>query len=111
MNKVIIFEQDGIQIPFETTGSSPSSSAEVLGPARSIGEQVTSAAGKSFEQAIAMVGSLADAFANALNGRRVSEAEISLGLKVNVKGDFVIVGSTGEAALTLKLTIDRKETA
>lgn len=97
----VVFEQDGHRIEIESTDSDSS-----LQPMSADG--VTKIATKSFQSAIETIGVLADAFAKVLEGRKVGNAEIQLGLKATAKGDFVIVGSSAEASLQLKLTIEPK---
>ncbi len=97
----VIFEQDGHKIEIESTDPDLA-----LRPMSADG--VTKVAEKSFRSAIETIGVLADSFANVLHGRKVGNAEIQLGLKVTAKGDFVIVGSSAEASLQLKLTIEPK---
>lgn len=106
MREVVVFNQDGNEIRIEASADDSSPKLDgSIGPARSVGEHAVRVVEQSFDAAIAMIGSLADGVAKALDGHRVSETEITLGLKATVKGDFVVVGSTGEAALTIKIKV------
>lgn len=98
MTDTVVFQLDGYKVEAEVTDASA--------PLRPAGaDDVAHKAEKPFRSAIGMVGALADAFADVFKGRKVGTAELTLGLKVTVKGDFIIVGSTGEATLNLKLTL------
>jgi hypothetical protein len=98
MADTVIFKLDGYDIEAEITGTGD--------PLKAAGaEDVAHVAQKPFKAAIGMIGALADAFADAFKGRKVGTAEITLGLKVTAKGDFIVVGSSGEASLSLKLTL------
>ncbi len=94
----VVFQVEGFEIRAEVSDTG--------GPLKAAGaEDVAHVAQKPFKAAIGMVGALADAFADAFKGRKVGAAEITLGLKVTAKGDFIVVGSSGEASLNLKLTL------
>jgi hypothetical protein len=94
---------DGRKIQFEL---SPSEAGSLRAAS---GEAAVKKASKSFEESIQVFGALAAKFAAAFEGQRVSSAEISMGLKITAKGDFIVVGTTGEATLNLKLTITPKQ--
>lgn len=104
MAKQVAFDVDGSEVVFEVTGQSGS---EVFAAS---GEDALTRAEKPFDKAIGMLRSLSTKFADALNGKHVKEAEISLGLKVTAKGDFIVVGSSGEASLNIKVKITPQET-
>lgn len=98
MTDTITFTQNEYKISAEVTDAG--------GPLKAAGAQdAAHSAEKSFRDAIGMVGALTDAFTDVFKGRKIGSAEISLGLKATVKGDFIIVGSSGEASLNLKLTL------
>ena len=71
-------------------------------------EEAVLKASKTFEHSLSVFGALARKFATVFEDRQVSSAEISMGLKITAKGDFIVVGSSGEASLNLKLTIKPK---
>lgn len=99
MKHTIAIPVDGLEVLFELDPAD----APDLAPASA--EAATIKASKTFEQSIAAFAGLARKFAEAMDGPRVTEAEITMGLKVTAKGDFVVVGTTGEASLTLKLKL------
>jgi hypothetical protein len=99
MTQTVVIDVGGGEVQFELspTEAPPLSAAT--------GEASTLKALKSFEQSIASFAALARRFGEAFIGAPVSSAEISMGLKVTAKGDFIVVGTTGEATLNLKLTL------
>ena len=102
MAETVAILVDGQEIEFEL----PADEAASLVAAT--GDEVVGKASKSFDEAIAKFGGMASKFAQVFEGRRVSSAEISLGLKITAKGDFIVVGSSGEATLNLKLVLTPK---
>jgi hypothetical protein len=93
---------DGQEIQFELPAGEASSLTAATG------DGMVEKASTSFEAAISKFGAMASKFAEVFEGRRVSTAEISLGLKITAKGDFIVVGSSGEATLNLKLVLTPK---
>jgi len=102
MSNTVAVVVDGREIQFELSAAEQ----RTLSPAS--GEAAVAKASKSFEDSIQVFGGLASKFAAVFEGRQVSSAEISMGLKITAKGDFIVVGTTGEATLNLKLTITPK---
>ena len=98
MKDIVTFDVDGHRIGIEVA-----SDTESLQPAGATG--LVSIAERPFEAAIDMLGGLASKFANAFKGRPITTSEIKLNLKLTAKGDFIIVGSSAEAVLEIKLTI------
>lgn len=98
MKDVVTFEVDGqfigIEVERELASLEPAGAEAVVDKVR-----------KPFEAAIGVLGSLATTFAHTLKDRPVSSAEIKLSLKMTAKGDFILVGSSAEAVLEVKLTI------
>lgn len=98
MADTVVFQLDGFDVQAEVSDTgSPLKAAGAV--------DVAHVAQRPFKAAIGMIGALADAFADVFKGRKVGAAEITLGLKVTAKGDFIIVGSSGEASLSLKLSL------
>lgn len=102
MAETVAVMVDGQEIQFELAADEASSLTAATG------DGVVGKASKSFEDSIAAFGGMASKFAQVFEGRRVSTAEISLGLKITAKGDFIVVGSSGEATLNLKLVLTPK---
>jgi hypothetical protein len=63
---------------------------------------------RTLDQSLGVFGALARRFADVFDSQHVASAEISMGLKVTAKGDFVVVRSNGDASLVLKLTMRSK---
>lgn len=101
MNDIVMFDVEGHSIGVEVAAGSDS-----LRPASA--SRLISMAERPFEAAIEMLGALAGKFAEAFKDRPVSSSEIKLHLKVTAKGDFIIVGSSAEAVLEVKLVIGPK---
>jgi hypothetical protein len=99
MSALVKFEVDGQEIVFQTPGVA---TGELFAADASA---VPAKAEKQFDAAIQMLRPLVTKFADILAATQVQEAEMSLGLKVTAKGDFIIVGTTGEASLNLKLKL------
>jgi Trypsin-co-occurring domain 1 len=102
MSETVTVEVDGHELQFEL---SPNERGTLTAAA---GEGVVLKASKAFEHMLGVFGALARKFAAAFENQQVSSAEISMGLKITAKGDFIVVGSSGEASLNLKLTINCK---
>jgi len=99
MGQTVAITVEGREVQFEldpTEGASLSAASADGGLIK---------ASRSFEQSIEAFAALARKFGEAFSGPQISGAEITMGLKVTAKGDFVVVGTTGEASLTLKLTL------
>jgi hypothetical protein len=103
MGEAVAFQIDGHDVLFELSADERSA----LAPATGADEAVAKAV-RPFEDSLAVFSALARKFASTFEGQHVSSAEITMGLKVTAKGDFVIVGTSGEASLGLKLTIEPK---
>ena len=102
MSALVKFEIDGQEIVFQTPGVG---TGELFAADASA---VPAKAEKQFDAAIKMIRPLVTKFAGVLAEAHVQEAEMSLGLKVTAKGDFIVVGTTGEASLNLKLKLALK---
>ena len=100
MKEIVTFDVDGYRIGVEVDAGPQS-----LQPAAGAGGLMRMAE-KPFEAAIDMLGGLASKFADAFKDRPISSSEITLNLKVTAKGDFILVGSSAEAVLEVKLVID-----
>lgn len=98
MKEIVTFEVEGRQIGIEVADGpaslQPAGAADLLVAAK-----------KPFEAAIDMLGALGSQFARSLAGRPISSAEIKLNLKVTAKGDLIVVGSSAEAVLEVKLVV------
>ena len=99
MSETVAVLVDGQEVRFELSQSEASSLTAATG------EAAVAKASKSFEDSMQVFSALAAKFSEAFSGPRISSAEISMGLKITAKGDFIVVGTTGEATLNLKLTL------
>jgi hypothetical protein len=100
MHAYVKFEIDGQEVIFETA-EAQAADLFAAGAVDSIPEK----SAKHFDAAIGMIRPLISKFVAVLASTPVREAEMALGLKVTAKGDFIIVGSSGEASLNLKLKL------
>jgi hypothetical protein len=102
MAETVAVVVDGREVRFELSpGEAPSLEAAT-------GEAAVAKASKSFEDSMEVFAALARKFGEAFSGPQISSAEISMGLKITAKGDFIVVGTSGEATLDLKLTLAPK---
>ena len=97
MRQTVAVTVSGHEVQFELSPSE----APTLSAASADGP--VAKASKSFEQSMETFAALANKFGETFSGPNISGAEISMGLKITAKGDFIVVGTTGEATLNLKL--------
>jgi hypothetical protein len=102
MSKQVAFDVDGQEITFEVTESIDNAEIFAAGA-----EDVIARAQKPFELAVKSLKAISSKFVELFSLEQIKEAEICLGLKATAKGDFIVVGSSGEASLNLKLKIQR----
>ena len=100
MSHVIRVDLDGYEFGVEVAGA-PEQALQPATGASDIPERTTA----SFGRAVEILGVISSKFGEVFKDKKIGAAEITLGVKLTAKGDFIVVGSSAEATLTMKLTL------